>query len=204
LRSDEWREAHGHGEDDPILLFFGRLVQEKGLDTFAATVEALERRGHNIRPMVIGEGPARAWLEERLKRAVFTGHIDGQRLGTAVASADILINPSVTEAFGNVVLEAMASGLPVVSADAPSARALIEDGRSGLLCKTQQPAAYAEAAAQLIEAPDRRRAIGEAARGASAAYSWDAASAAAEAAYRETLAASDLRAGGNIRPSTRS
>jgi glycosyltransferase involved in cell wall biosynthesis len=172
LRSAEWREAHGHGEDDPILLFFGRLVQEKGLDTFAATIETLERRGHRIRPMVVGEGPARAWLEERLKRAVFIGHVEGQRLGTAVASADILINPSVTEAFGNVNLEAMAAGLAIVSADVGSAQALIEHDRSGLLVAPMDPGAYADAVETLMRFPARRRRLGRAAHEASAAYHW--------------------------------
>jgi glycosyltransferase involved in cell wall biosynthesis len=121
-----------------------------------------------------------------------------------VAGADIMINPSRSEAFGNVNLEAMASGVAVVSADAPSARSLIEPGRTGLLVASSDPADYAAAAERLIAEPGERRRIGEAAREASAAYSWDAASAQAEAAYYETLAAYPRRAAGSIRSSTRS
>jgi glycosyltransferase involved in cell wall biosynthesis len=122
--------------------------------------------------MIVGEGPARAWIEEKLPGAVFIGHLDGQGLGRAVASADILINPSVTEAFGNVNLEAMASGLAIVSADVGSAQALLEQDRSGLLVSPRDPVAYADAVETLIRFPARRRRLGHAARAASAAYNW--------------------------------
>jgi glycosyltransferase involved in cell wall biosynthesis len=172
LRSRDWRSAHGYGDGEPLILFFGRLVREKGLDVFAATVAELRRRGRPIRPLVVGDGPARPWLEALLPGACFTGHLEGPALGRAVASADILVNPSVTEAFGNVNLEAMASGLAIVSADVGSAQSLIEDKKSGLLVGPAQPAAYAEAVETLIDSPARRRRLGLAALAASAAYSW--------------------------------
>ena len=89
-----------------------------------------------------------------------------------MASADILVNPSTTEAFGNVNLEAMAAGLAVVSADVGSAQALIEHGRSGLLVPPENSSAYADAVETLIVSPRRRHALGLAALAASAAYSW--------------------------------
>jgi glycosyltransferase involved in cell wall biosynthesis len=172
LRSEAWRAGHHYAGDEPVPLFFGRLVQEKGLDIFAAAIHLLEQRGHRLRPMIVGEGPARAWIEEKLPNAVFTGHLDGQALGRAVASADILINPSVTEAFGNVNLEAMASGLAIVSADVGSAQSLLEEDRSGLLVSPRDPIAYADAVETLIRFPARRQRLGHAAHGASAAYNW--------------------------------
>ena len=156
-----------------MVLFFGRLVHEKGLDTFAATVAELRRRGIRLRPLVVGDGPAGPWLEERLGEAVFAGHLDGEALGRAVASADILVNPSVTEAFGNVNLEAMAAGLAVVSADVGSAQALIEHERQGLLVAPKDPAAYADAVETLIRHPARRARLGAAAAEASLAFNWD-------------------------------
>jgi glycosyltransferase involved in cell wall biosynthesis len=171
-RSDAWRRSLGYASDEAVPLFFGRLVHEKGLDTFVAAVTALQARGHQPRPLIVGEGPARAWLEARLPRAIFTGHLDGESLGRAVASADILINPSVTEAFGNVNLEAMAAGLAIVSADVGSARALIENGRNGILVPALDAGAYADAAESLIRSPMRRRGLGLAAVAASAAYHW--------------------------------
>jgi glycosyltransferase involved in cell wall biosynthesis len=171
-RDEAWRLEQGYGEDEPVLLFFGRLVQEKGLDTFAAAVAELERRGRRVRPLIIGEGPARPWIEERLPGAVFTGHLDGKALGRAVASADILVNPSVTEAFGNVNLEAMASGLAIVSADVGSAQALIQNGKQGLLVEPMDPAAYADAVETLIRFPARRKRLAKEAVTASGAYHW--------------------------------
>jgi glycosyltransferase involved in cell wall biosynthesis len=170
-RSEEWRRAQGYEADEPVVLFFGRLVHEKGLAIFASTVKALASR-NKVRPLVIGDGPARSWCEAQLPGAHFTGHLEGDALGRAVASADILVNPSVTEAFGNVNLEAMAAGLAIVSADVGSAQALVEDRRSGLLVPPDRPQAYAEAVEELIEAPARRRALGLAALAASAAYNW--------------------------------
>ncbi|MDY7867109.1 glycosyltransferase, partial [Burkholderia pseudomallei] len=106
-----------------------------------------------------------------LPEAVFAGHLDGPALGRAVASADILINPSMTEAFGNVNLEAMASGLAVVSADAGSARALIASGKSGLLT-APEAGRLADAVAQLVERPDLRFAMAAAAHAEARGYRW--------------------------------
>jgi glycosyltransferase involved in cell wall biosynthesis len=171
-RDEAWRLEHGYGEADPVLLFFGRLVQEKGLDVFAATMAELERRGRQLRPLIVGDGPARSWIEERLPGALFTGHIEGPALGRAIASADILINPSVTEAFGNVNLETMASGIAIVTADVGASRVLIEDGKQGLLVPPKDPAAYADAVEALIRFPARRKRLGQAAVAASRAYNW--------------------------------
>jgi len=171
-RDEAWRREQGYGEDDPILLFFGRLVQEKGLDVFAATMTELERRGRRLRPMIVGDGPARGWIEERFPNALFTGHVEGAELGRAIASADILINPSITEAFGNVNLEAMASGLAIVTADVGASHVLIEHGKQGLIVPAKDPAAYADAVETLIGAPARRKRLGQGAVAASQAYNW--------------------------------
>jgi len=171
-RSDSWRSAHGFAPDETVVLFFGRLVREKGLNTFEAVLAELERRGHRLRPLVVGDGPERERLSAALPNGVFTGHLEGEALAEAVASADILINPSVTEAFGNVNLEAMAAGLAVISADVDSARALIRDRKSGLLVSADNPAAYADAAEQLIRSPLRRRLLAMAAVIAATAFGW--------------------------------
>lgn len=173
-RSQAFRQHLGYAPDDMVPLFFGRLVLEKGLGVFAETIARVRERGHMVRPVVVGEGPARDWLARRLPNVTFLGFLDGAALGEAIASADILINPSVTEAFGNVNLEAMASGLAVVSADVDSASALIEHGRTGLLVSPRDPGTYAAAAASLIEQPARRYLLGKAAAEAADHYRWDA------------------------------
>jgi phosphatidylinositol alpha 1,6-mannosyltransferase len=185
-RDDEWRRSHGWSDADGVVLFFGRLVAEKGIDRFVATLGRLQRRNANIRPLIVGAGPA-ASAFRALPGAVLTGHLDGEQLARAVASADILFQPSTTESFGNVVLEAMASGLAVVCAAAASSEALIEHGRTGILCPPDDIGGYEQAIMALVEEPDRRREIGAAARRASEGFSWSNASWQAAEAYRDVL-----------------
>ena len=173
LRSDQLRAQLGYAPDDVVPLFFGRLVKEKGLDLFVDAIQAIRAQGLSLRPLIIGDGPARDWLARRLPNATFTGHNEGMALGRLVASADILINPSVTEAFGNVNLEAMASGLAILSADVPSAAALITSGANGLLVPAQDAGAYAQGLASLIADPVLRQRLGQAAEIAAAGYRWD-------------------------------
>ena len=182
-----WRRAHGIGYDDVAVLFFGRLVLEKGVDLYVRALTLLKERDLPVRPLVVGAGPAEAAFAA-LPGAVLTGHVQDEALADAVACADIMLTPSTTETFGNVVLEAMASGVPVVSANASSARALIEHGRTGLLCPAGDACAYADAVAALIRDRDRRHRMGAAAHEASAGYSWDAASESVLRAYERLLA----------------
>lgn len=186
-RDQTWRTAQGFAQDDIVILFFGRLVIEKGVDIFIATVKALEAsRGKRVRALVVGSGPAEGRFAA-LPHAVLTGHLEGDDLARAVASADIFLTPSITESFGNVTLEAMAAGLAVVSADAPSSRSLIEHSSTGMLCAPTKVTAYVDAIGALIDAPDHRRRLGADAHKASAVYTWNAASSAVEAAYAEIL-----------------
>jgi glycosyltransferase involved in cell wall biosynthesis len=171
-RDTAWRRAHGYADEDVIPMFFGRLVLEKGLDVFAEVIAQLRSRGHMLRPLIVGDGPARSFLAQRLPNATFTGHLEGDALARAVASADILVNPSVTEAFGNVNLEAMAAGVAIVSADVGSARSLIRSPRIGVLVPPDQPSRYAEQIEHLIHAPGRRRSLGFAAAAAAQRYAW--------------------------------
>lgn len=171
-RDMAWRRAQGFADDESVVLFFGRVVKEKGLDIFEATVAELRERGHKVRPLIVGSGPAEDDLAKSLGDAVFTGHVEGDALFRAVASADILVNPSTTEAFGNVNLEAMACGLAVVSAVAPAAEAMIDHGRTGLLVPPRNVAAWADAVEGLICDPSRRAALGRAAHEESRSYRW--------------------------------
>jgi phosphatidylinositol alpha 1,6-mannosyltransferase len=173
-RDMNWRRAQGYADDEAVILFFGRLVKEKGLDVFEEVVKALRARGHRMRPLIVGAGPAGDDLASRIGEAVFTGHVEGHALARAVASADILVNPSTTEAFGNVNLEAMASGVALVSADAPAARALIRDGNTGLIVPPRDVGAYADAVEMLIRKPSERRRLAEAAMEDSKSYRWSA------------------------------
>ncbi len=172
-RDPEWRRSLGIADDEVAIGFVGRLVMEKGLDVFADAIDELDRRGVRQRVLVIGEGPARGWLERRLPDAVFAGFQKGDDLGRAVASADMLFNPSVTETFGNVTLEAMAAGLPVVAARATGSESLVLDRVTGRLIRPGAIGAFADAMQHYRENGEARAAAGAAGRKASARYGWD-------------------------------
>jgi len=172
-RCDEWRRSLGIQPDEVAIGFVGRLVMEKGLDVFADTIDQLERRQVRHKVLVVGQGPAREWFEKRLPGAVFAGFQSGEDLGRAVASMDMLFNPSVTETFGNVTLEAMAAGLPVVAARATGSESLIQDGVTGRLIQPGRTKAFADALQTFCEDAELRRAIGEAGMAASERYGWD-------------------------------
>lgn len=171
-RDEAWRRRVGFDPDRPVIVFLGRLVLEKGLAAFADTIARLEHAGHAPQVLVIGDGPARAWFEARLPRAVFAGFLTGEALAAALASGDIFLNPSTTETFGNVNLEAMACGLAMVCADAPNTRALMRHERNGVLCAPGHPGGYAEALSKLLINDSARRRLGAAALERSAAYRW--------------------------------
>jgi phosphatidylinositol alpha 1,6-mannosyltransferase len=182
-RDPAWRRSLGIGDDEPVIGFVGRVVAEKGLDIFAETVDRLAARNIHHRIVIIGEGPARGWFEQRLPQARFVGFQAGEALGRAVASLDMLFNPSVTESFGNVTLEAMASGVPVVAADAAGSTSLIEDGLTGRLIRPGATHSFAEALADYCTDPALRRAAGAAALAAAASFGWDQVNAALVEGY---------------------
>lgn len=185
-RDISWRRAIGIAQREIVILHFGRLVREKGLADYVALCRRLIAEGLPVRPLVVGDGPERAWMEWQLPQARFAGHLMGGELGRAVASADIFLNASVTEAFGNVTLEAMASGLPSICVDMPSTRNLLKAG-SGLLFAHGDTEHALAALRQLVSAPQQRATMGARAREASVAYDWDGASRQVLDAYLDAL-----------------
>ena len=169
-----WRQRLGIADATPVIGFLGRLVMEKGLDVFADTIDQLRRRGVDHDVLVVGEGPARDWFESRVPHAHFVGFQGGADLARAVASMDMLFNPSVTETFGNVTLEAMACGRPVVAAKATGSQSLVADGRSGRLVTPGAIGAFADALAAYCTDPALRDAHGAAGEARSREFSWDA------------------------------
>ena len=172
FRSADWRQSHGFGPDDVVVAFVSRLVKEKGLDVFSATVRALQAEGAPVRALVVGEGPMREPLRADLPGAVFAGHLSGDGLSAAYASSDVFLFPSETETFGNVTLEAMASGLAVVAADAAGSASLIDDGRTGLLCPPRDRPAFLDATRRAVADAGLRQRLGAGAVEAAGAYDW--------------------------------
>ena len=146
---------------------------EKGLDVFADAIHALAERGVRHRVLVIGEGPARPWFEQQLPEAIFTGQLTGNDLARALASADLLLNPSITEAFGNVTLEAMACGLPVVAALSTGTNNLVRDGVTGTLVDGEEVGEFADALEAYARDPELRRRHGEAGLAIAKTMDWD-------------------------------
>jgi len=129
-RSAAWRARHGIGADELVILHVSRLVREKRLDTLTA---ALKQITVPHRVVIVGDGPDRGFVQAQLPHAIFTGFLGGEALTAASASSDIFFFPSDSESFGSVTLEAMASGLPCVCADATGSRSLVVDGQTGFL-----------------------------------------------------------------------
>ena len=173
-RDDAWRAAHGFQPGSVVVLFVGRLVLEKGLDVFAEAFERARETIPQLRALVIGDGPERARFEGRLPPdSVFLGYQGGEDLARGYANADIFFNPSITETFGNVTLEAMASGLATVCAEASGSVSLITHGQTGYL----GPPAVSGLCGPLVELaqdPETRRRFGDNARRRSSDYDWNA------------------------------
>jgi glycosyltransferase involved in cell wall biosynthesis len=173
-----WRRSLGLADDDVAIVFLGRLVMEKGLDVFAETIVQLRKRQVPHKVLVVGDGPARNGFEDALPGGIFAGFKTGADLGQALASGDVFFNPSITETFGNVTLEAMASGLPVVAAGATGASSLVLDGVTGRLVPPTGEGGgatgFAEEIAPYCRDAALRMAHGAAGEERSLEYSWDA------------------------------
>jgi glycosyltransferase involved in cell wall biosynthesis len=186
-RDMDWRRSQGIGDDELVIAFLGRVVMEKGLDVFSEAVHAFATHGLKYRVLVIGEGPARPWFEEQLPEGIFLGQLTGPDLARALASSDLLLNPSITEAFGNVTLEAMACALPVLAAEATGATNLVRHDVTGMLVDGTDPDEFAEALAAYARNPDLRRRHGEAGLAVAETMDWDTINSAVIRAYRHAL-----------------
>ncbi|MGB3845004.1 MAG: glycosyltransferase family 1 protein [Sphingopyxis sp.] len=173
-RDMSWRRSWGIADDMPVIAFLGRLVMEKGLDVFADAIDQLQRRKVPHEVVVIGEGPAGDWFESRLPSAKFVGFQGGEDLARALASCDVFFNPSVTETFGNVTLEAMACGLPVVAARATGSASIVKDRVTGYLVTPGSITGFADHLQRYCQDDGLRREHGAAALAESHQYQWDA------------------------------
>lgn len=187
VRSAEWRASTGAGDRDVIVTFVSRIVAEKGVGLFADVVEQLEERGVPHRSVVVGDGPLRESLQERLKNTHFTGTLQAQALAHAYASSDVFVFPSETETFGNVTLEAMASGVPAVCADATGSSSLVRPGATGFLAPPRDAAAFREHVERLCSDHELRARLSATSREVALEYDWEIVLARMLAYYREAV-----------------
>jgi glycosyltransferase involved in cell wall biosynthesis/predicted metal-dependent phosphoesterase TrpH len=169
------------------VLYAGRLTREKGVDLLAESFLRAHERDPRLHLLLAGGGPEEGELRERLgERATFLGWLSGEELPRAYASADAFLFCSSTDTYGQVILEAAASGLPVVAVAEGGPAALIENRHTGLLCRPDADH-LAGTLLQLASAPDLRRQLGEAAARAASERSWERSLGQLAAGYRRAL-----------------
>jgi glycosyltransferase involved in cell wall biosynthesis/predicted metal-dependent phosphoesterase TrpH len=196
-----WDRGVDTGRFDPALrgrllpgdtlnvLYCGRITHEKGADLLAEAFLQARASEPRLQLVLAGGGPEQERLRERLgDAATFLGWLEGVELARAYASADIFLFPSRTDTFGQVILEAQASGLPVVAVAEGGPRSLIENRVNGLLC-APEPQALAQAVLELAGSPMLRRQLAEAGLTSARERTWEQALERLGAGYRSVLAA---------------
>jgi glycosyltransferase involved in cell wall biosynthesis len=191
LRSSALREAWNVSYGRPAILYAGRLSREKGLDVVPRVHEALAWRGLPHRFVFAGDGPMREELSKISRDAVFTGALPHDDMAVAMASADLFFFPSATDSLGNVVLEAQASGLPVLVTDKGGPRENLLRGVSGHVLPAGDADGFAAGLVDLLTDPDRRRRMGAAARSYALTRGWPRALDALYRAWREAVRGHD-------------
>ncbi|MCE0522243.1 MAG: glycosyltransferase [Methylacidiphilales bacterium] len=141
------------GAKGPVLLYVGRISKEKDLNLLAEIMPALREKAGAFTFAIVGEGPYRAELEKLLPGAIFTGILSGRELGVAYASADLFVFPSTTDTYGNVVVEAMAAGLPVAVSDIGGPRELVRTSQMGRVLPARNASAWVEGLAEMLAKP---------------------------------------------------
>ncbi|MCL1634076.1 glycosyltransferase family 1 protein [Luteimonas sp. SX5] len=168
-RDDALRESWGVGRDDLAVIYLGRIAPEKNLDLAVRAFRELQKIQPRARFVWVGDGPSREKLAQDHPDFVFCGVQRGQAVARHFASGDLFVFPSLSETFGNVTLEAMASGLPTVAFDYGAAREYLRDGVHGAAIRDGDDDGFVRACADIAGDAGKRRAMGAAARQAVAA-----------------------------------
>lgn len=153
--------------------YVGRITVEKNVSLLADLEKPLLRAGiKNIRFLIVGQGALESWLRRKMEHADFAGVLQGVNLAEAYANMDVFVFPSHTDTFGNVVLEAMASGVPVIAAESGGPKFIIRHEKTGFLAKNLQE--FLNSVLFLLRHPERQRSMGLAARDYASGCTWDA------------------------------
>jgi glycosyltransferase involved in cell wall biosynthesis len=156
---------------DQVLGYVGRFSIEKNVALLAQVQQELERMGHkSFRFLLVGHGSEEGWLRERLPRVEFTGVLKGEPLSTAYANMDLFVFPSHTDTFGNVVLEALASGVPAIVTPDGGPCTIVRDGETGRIVPDNE---FAAAVAAVLADPEKHEQMRQAARAYALTMSWD-------------------------------
>lgn len=152
-RSLALRQSWQADEKTTVLLSVGRLAAEKNLDLIVTTYQSLQKSGRTVKLVFAGDGPYRTTLQAHCPDAFFMGMCGHTQLAALYASADLFLFPSLTETFGNVTLEALASGTPVLAYDCAAASELVKDTHNGWLVQGEDPQRYVLKALEITQQP---------------------------------------------------
>ena len=169
-RDEKFWVERGTAAGHAVLLYVGRISKEKDLDILVAAWPHLRPLGPAL--ALVGDGPYVKELKSLLPEAIFTGALSGETLASAFASADLFLFPSTTDTFGNVIVEAMASGLPCIVSDQGGPKDLVEPGRTGYITKALDVESFAQPVRELLAEPARLAAMRPAARAAVEGRDW--------------------------------
>jgi glycosyltransferase involved in cell wall biosynthesis len=172
-RNSSIRTKYKIKDEEILLLYVGRISVEKDLDILFDAYREIQNAHNNIKLIVAGEGPLMGKFKTENPGVIFTGYMKGEALAELYASSDIMTFPSSTETLGNVVLEAMASGIPVVGVNSGGVKENIIDGWNGIMCKPRNTASYYEGIKRFIENREYRLLLGENARHFALSKDWD-------------------------------
>ncbi|MBN8486968.1 MAG: glycosyltransferase family 1 protein [Burkholderiales bacterium] len=187
LRSEDLRRAWGVLPQDLVVLHVGRLAAEKNLATLQEAFAAIQRVIPRSRLVVVGDGPSAREVQRACPSAIMAGMRHGAELAAHYASGDLFLFPSVTETYGNVTAEAMASGLPVLAFDYAAASRLIVDGVNGATVHFGDQAAFIARASALACQPEALRGMGRRARQTAEAQRWESVVESLETIYRTVI-----------------
>jgi glycosyltransferase involved in cell wall biosynthesis len=193
-RSEDLRRSWGAGAQTLVALYVGRLASEKNLGALIAAYRAMEQARPNSLLVLVGDGPARQELQRQCPQAVFAGLRAGIDLATHYASGDVFLFPSITETFGNVTPEAMASGLRVLAYDYAAAAQLIRSGQNGLLAPFDNTPDFVRLAAQLATGQDIDASMQQRARRTATEMGWEGVVGQLESALLQTARSGGLPA----------
>ena len=169
---------------EAVLGFVGRFSIEKNVALLAQVQQQLDQSHEEFHFLVVGHGGEESWLRERLHRAEFTGVLRGEALAQAYANMDLFVFPSHTDTFGNVVLEALASGVPAIVTPDGGPRTIVRDGETGCVVRDDE---FASAISAILSNPAAHQRMRQAARAYAANASWDSVFEGVYAAYEELL-----------------
>jgi len=172
-RDTRLRSSWGATDETKVLISVGRMAPEKNLDQVLKTYDALKSTGQAFKLVMVGDGPLKEQFQKRYPEIIFPGMLSQTNLAAYYASSDLFIFPSQTETFGNVTLEALASGIPVLAFDCAAARDWVQTGVNGWLIAENNPEGFAAQAVTVFNSKDLLDQITQSTRQQVVHLDWD-------------------------------